>query len=155
MLKTKKIQKAISKNKHHYFRGKGHARLKISLIISHLIMIGRNKLGRQGKTMTKQIFPLIYGNLFKMCHSEEPENTYGLISMSPAWNHGISKSTLRFLTQIGLYLFINCSKILECKFHKQGPGKNNTSNLRNSALLSYILSFLWLGPGCISTNISP
>ena len=69
-------------------------------------------------TMTKQIFPLIYENIFKMCHSEELENTYGLISMSPAWNHGINKSTLRFLTQIGLYLFINCSKILECKFHK-------------------------------------
>lgn len=69
-------------------------------------------------TMTKQIFPLIYENLFKMCHSEELENTYGFISMSPAWNHGINKSALRFLTQIGLYLFINCSKILECKFHK-------------------------------------
>lgn len=66
--------------------------------------------------MTEQIFPLIDENLFKMCHSEDLENTYGLISLSPAWNHGINKSTLRFLTQIGLHLLINCSKIL--KEHK-------------------------------------
>lgn len=54
-----------------------------SLMIPHLIMMGRDKLGRHGKTDCS-----FYESLFKMCNSEEPENTYGFISESSleSWN---------------------------------------------------------------------
>lgn len=155
MLKTKKIQKAISKNKHHYFRGKGHYQAKNFLDNITSNNVGKKQIRKTGQNHDKTDFS---SNLWKPNNVSfrEPENTYGLhFYMSPAWNHGISKSTLRFLTQIGLYLFINCSKILEIQVPQSGsPWQEQYLQFKKFCSSQLHFKFLVVGTRCISTNIS-